>query len=210
MTISLQKGETIALKKNDNKLKKIKVCLGWDAKKKDNSLISFLTNDFWGFSSESKEYDLDASAFLLSNNRIKETIYYAHLCNFSKTVVHSGDNLTGEGKDLDKEQITVNLQKLPSDINGIYFAVNIFRAEERNQDFSKIKNAFIRIVNMDNEEEFCKYELSGKNYDGNEAMLFGILKKENNEWNFEACGDEIKYGSTISDVKRQILNKLNN
>lgn len=41
-------------------------------------------------------------------------------------------------------------------------------------------------------------------------MLFGILKKENNEWNFEACGDEIKYGSTISDVKRQILNKLNN
>lgn len=33
MTISLQKGETIALKKNDNKLKKIKVCLGWDAKK---------------------------------------------------------------------------------------------------------------------------------------------------------------------------------
>ena len=39
-------------------------------------------------------------------------------------VIHSGDNLTGEG-DGDDEIITVRLQKLPSDISQLFFTVNM-------------------------------------------------------------------------------------
>ena len=93
MTISLQKGEVVALKENDNKLKKIKVCLGWDPKKNKGFFSSLFNRS---------EFDLDASAFLLNDDNINEIIYYGHLKNANSSVTHSGDNLTGEGKILDK------------------------------------------------------------------------------------------------------------
>lgn len=214
MAISLQKGQSIILKEKDNKLKNIKVCLGWDPKKDKGGFLSSLLTDFLHglVDRDESEFDLDASAFLVSNKKVREIIYFAHLYNASKTVVHGGDNLTGRGKILDKEQIKVDLQNLPTDIDSIYFAVNIYQARFRKQNFGMIDNAFIRIVNIETEEEFCRYDLSAKNYAENEAMLFGALKrdhKNNDEWNFEACGEGIMHGSAINEIKPMIEKIIN-
>ena len=56
--------------------------------------------------------DVDASIILFNKQGENiETIYYGNLKNRDNSVVHSGDNLTGDG-DGDDEIITVNLGKL--------------------------------------------------------------------------------------------------
>ena len=62
-----------------------------------------------------------------------------------------GDNLTGAG-DGDDEQIIVDLQRVPQNYDKIIFVVNIYQARERNQQFGMIQNAFIRIVDADNNQ----------------------------------------------------------
>lgn len=200
MTISLQKGEVVALKeKNGSTLKSIKVCLGWDPKKNKGFFSSLFNRS---------EFDLDASAFLLNDDNINEIIYYGHLKNANSSVTHSGDNLTGEGKILDKEQIHINLNELPNDINTIVFTVNIYMANERNQHFGKVENSFIRIENKTDKKEFCRYELSGKGFDNYKSMIFGLLKKVDDEWKFKACGEGSCYGSTIPELKGIVSNYI--
>lgn len=75
------------------------------------------------------------------------------------SIKHLGDNLTGEG-DGDDEQVVVQLGKFPSDIHRLLFVVNIYRAVELKQDFGRIQNAFIRVVNSATGQEIGKYNLS--------------------------------------------------
>lgn len=50
--------------------------------------------------------------------------------DISESVVHMGDNLTGEGEG-DDEQILVDLTKVPANVERIAFTVTIYEAEER-------------------------------------------------------------------------------
>jgi len=63
-------------------------------------------------------------------------------------------DITGDGDD---EQIVVHLKKLSKKINTIIFVVTVFTPEG---NFSKIKNAFCRLINLNNGKELCRYTLS--------------------------------------------------
>ena len=55
------------------------------------------------------ECDIDASVLLLDKKgTLLEKVYFGNLTSNNGAVVHSGDNLTGEG-DGDDEVLTVNL-----------------------------------------------------------------------------------------------------
>ena len=199
MSLNLQKNETINLTKSlnlakgSNGLNNVIIGLGWDvaetpAPAQKKGLFGSL------FSSPSStlntNFDLDASVIVCRNGRyhrtVEDLIYYGHQNHDSGAIIHCGDNLTGEG-DGDDEQILVNFNKLPSDVDRIEVVVNIYCANSRHQHFGMIKNAFVRLVNADTNQEICKYNLS-ENYYGNIAMIFGELYKENNEWQFKAIG----------------------
>ena len=69
------------------------------------------------------------------------------------------------------------------------FTVNIYKAKERKQDFSKVKNAYVRILNSDKGNiEICRYNLSE---DGQNAtsLIFAELYKSGSDWNFKAVGN---------------------
>ena len=92
MAINLQKGQRVSL---DNSMKLALVGLGWDTNRYDG-----------GF-----DFDLDASAFLLGENgklqRDEDFIFYNNLQSRNGAVVHTGDNLTGDG-DGDDEVILIS------------------------------------------------------------------------------------------------------
>lgn len=186
MSISLQKGQKISLTKENNKLNKIIIGLGWDAKEQSSGFFGGL------FGGESN-IDCDASAFLLQNGKIidsKDIVYFGNLKHFTKSVIHTGDNLTGEG-DGDDEQIIVELKKIPENYDRIVVVVNIYRAANRKQHFGMIQNAFIRVVNSENNKEICKYNLTD-DYTNYTAMIFGELYRYNGEWKFNAIGQGTK------------------
>lgn len=184
MSVNLQKGQRIDLKKNDGaSLSRVIVGLGWDAAKK-GFLIKRPTANI----------DCDASALLLDANGklagVPDIVYYGALSHSSGSVIHQGDNLTGDG-DGDDEQICVDLSRVPEKYSKILFVVNIYDCAERGQDFGMIQNAFIRIVDADTNTELCKYNLT-ENYAGLTAMVFGELYRHNGAWKFNAIGDGTK------------------
>ena len=94
----------------------------------------------WDFNGNER-FDLDGSvtAFDMNNNPI-ESIYFKHLSGLENTVLHHGDNLTGQGEG-DDEIITINLDFIPPNVSFLAIAINSFHSNS----LIKAKSAFIRI-----------------------------------------------------------------
>lgn len=180
--INLVKGQKIDLTKGNAGLAKIVVGLGWDPVE--------ASRGFFG-AKKQVNVDCDASALLLSEDG-KLTKKTNLVCFHNKqsgcnSVIHSGDNLTGDG-DGDDEQINVNLAAIPSDVHKVLVVVNIYDAVNRKQDFGMIKSAYIRIMNPVGNSELIRFNLS-ENYTGFTALICGELYRNNGEWKFSAIGE---------------------
>lgn len=183
MAISLQKGQKVNLSKEHAGLAKMMVGLGWDEAHKSGGIIGAL------FGSAKQDIDCDASAIMLKNGKFvhkDDVVYFGNLGHKSGSVKHQGDNLTGAG-DGDDEQIMIDLSKVPQEYDKIVIVVNIYQAVKRKQHFGMIQNAFIRLVDMRNNNEMCRYNLT-EDYSGMTAMIFGEIYRHNGEWKFSAIG----------------------
>lgn len=173
MAISLVKGANVSLSKTAPALKKILIGLGWDARETSGS-----------------EFDLDATAFLCGElGKVRsddDIIFYNQLSSKCGSVVHTGDNRTGDG-DGDDESLKVDLEKVPDTVKRIIVCVTIFDAESRKQNFGQVENAFMRIVNLENDIEIARFDLS-EDYSTETAMIFGEVYRHNEEWKFKAVG----------------------
>ncbi|MDR1349388.1 MAG: TerD family protein [Zoogloeaceae bacterium] len=173
MAVSLSKGSNVSLTKTVPSLKRILIGLGWDARSTDGG-----------------DFDLDASAFLLADNgkvrNDEDFIFYNKLVSDCGSVEHTGDNRTGAG-DGDDEALKIELGKVPSAIKRIAITVTIHDAQNRRQNFGQVSNAFMRIVNLDNDVEIARFDLS-EDYSTETAMIFGEIYKHNDEWKFKAVG----------------------
>lgn len=198
MSVNLQKGQKVDLTKGNVGLRKVMVGLGWDEVQQP-SRGGLLGGIFGG--GKAAEIDCDAIAFLLDNQgRIangNDVVFYNNLRHHSGCVLHQGDNRTGAGEG-DDETILVDLSRLPDVYERIVILVSIYKATERNQHFGMIKNAFIRLVNAENNEELCIYNLS-ENYDGMTGMIFGEVYRYKGEWKFNAIGQPL-HAWSIQDL----------
>ncbi len=180
MPISLAKGQKVDLTKGNPSLKSVMVGLGWDVNAFDSGA----------------DFDLDAAAFMLGAGgkcpTDKEFVFYGNLSHTSESVVHQGDNLTGEG-DGDDEQILVDLTKIPANIERIAFTVTIYEAEARRQNFGQVSNAFIRLVDNTTGTELIRYDL-GEDFSIETAVVVGELYRHNGEWKFNAIGSGFQGG----------------
>lgn len=173
MAISLNKGGNLSLSKTDPNLKKILVGLGWDVR-----------------ATSGQDFDLDASAFLLTAlGKVRgdhDFIFYNQLRSVDGSVEHTGDNRTGAG-DGDDEIIKVDLTRIPQDIDKIAITVTIHDAQIRNQNFGQVANAFVRVVNEETGAEVVRFDLA-EDYSVETAMVFGEIYRYNGEWKFRAVG----------------------
>ncbi|MGW0772057.1 TerD family protein [Streptomyces sp. NPDC054802] len=173
MGVSLSKGGNVSLTKAAPNMTAVTVGLGWDVR-----------------TTTGTDFDLDASA-LLTNSEGKVTndgnfVFFNNLKSPDGSVEHTGDNLTGEGEG-DDEQIKVNLVAVPADVDKIVFPVSIYEAENRQQSFGQVRNAFIRVVNQADNTELARYDLS-EDASTETAMVFGELYRNGAEWKFRAVG----------------------
>ncbi len=199
MSVSLQKGQKISLTKGGSGLNRVMVGLGWDEAQPTATGFRAL------FAAAPQAIDCDASAILcgdngkvISNRANECCIYFGNLRHPSGAIVHQGDNLTGAG-DGDDEQIMVELSKLPRDISKIVFVVNIYDANVRRQHFGLIKNAFIRLVDMSNGSEICRFNLTD-NYSGMTGLVVGEIYRHDGEWKFNAIGRGVAEASRLDSL----------
>lgn len=189
MSINLSKGDKIDLKKSNPGLSNILVGLGWDPVQQSGG--GFFKSLFGGGQAD---IDCDASVFMLNQegklSGIKDLIYFGNLKSACKSVLHTGNNLTGEGTG-DDEQILVNLDKVPSNIHKLLFVVNIYNCVDRKQHFGMIENAYIRVEDQGNKKEIAKYNLSD-NYSEKTTLIVGAIYRKDGSWQFKAIGEGTK------------------
>lgn len=181
MALSLKKNQTISLKKDDGSgLTKAFLGCGWDAvrTKSFSGAVSRL------FGGSSTNIDLDASCILLdANKNIVDQVWFNQLKSYDGSIIHTGDNLTGEG-DGDDEVIYVSPTRVPEKVTSLVFTVNSYRG----QTFNEVENAFIRLVDTSTSppKEIARYDLSeAGNYTG---MIMAVLTRKGGQWTMTALG----------------------
>ena len=182
MTVSLTKGQRISLEKVSPGLKEVFIGLGWNINATDTGA----------------DFDIDASVFLLNSNEKlisdRHFIFYNNLTSpdSAKSVQQRGDNRTGAGEG-DDEIIDVNLRTVPTEVEKIAIAVTIHEAQQRKQNFGQVNNAFVRIVNCENEQEIIRYDLT-EDYSTETALIMAELYRQSGEWRMNALGSGYQGG----------------
>ena len=140
----------------------------------------------WDFTG-GETFDLDASVTGFDNNfNPIESIYYSHLTGLNNSVLHHGDNLTGEGEG-DDEVITIGLDRVPRNVTSLAVTVNSYKGNS----IIKAKSGFIRLYT--NSNGIGKYTLSrSKDCIG---LLLGLFERDISNldrWYFRVMVDPIE------------------
>lgn len=201
MAIRLEKGQRINLEKESGtKLTNFCVGCNWGA---------IIKKTFFGLSTSVVDVDLDLSCMMFDANGSVVDHIWSPLYNFGgklpqgkldsddHALHHTGDDLTGDqdGDDgLDNEIITVDLNRVSSNVNSIVFFLNIYNNNEYSGDFSGIPYASIRMFEGTPErppkQVFAQYNVATKtDCIGKRALIMGKLYRHNGNWKFAAIGD---------------------
>jgi len=178
MSIELTKGERFNLSKETPDFKKVAIALGWQV------------------SQTAQNYDIDASVFMLgADGRIPDEryfVFYNNLTSPDSAVRHSGDNTTGQIEG-DDETVYVDLNRIDAAVEEIVFVVTVHEGQAKNQNFSQVRNAFIRLYNLETGSELVRYNLK-EVFAKETALEFGRLYRKNGEWRFQAVGQGYNAG----------------
>ena len=201
MAIRLEKGQRINLEKESGtKLTNFCVGCNWGA---------IIKKTFFGLSTAVVDVDLDLSCMMFDAAGNVVDHIWSPLYNFGgklpqgkldsndRALHHTGDDLTGDqnGDDgLDNEIITVDLNRVSTNVNAIVFFLNIYNNNEYSGDFSGIPYASIRMFEGTPErppkQVFAQYDVATKTECvGKRALIMGKLYRHNGEWKFAAIGD---------------------
>ena len=185
MTVNLTKGGNVSLTKSAPGLSAVVVGLGWDAR----------TTDGQPFDLDASAIGCDADGRAVSDQHF---VFFNNRQSPDGAIVHSGDNVTGEGTG-DDEQIVVDLSGAPGALARIVFPVSIYDAETRAQNFGQVRNAFIRVMDQASNSEIARYDLS-EDASTETAMVFGELYRNGAEWKFRAVGQG--YSAGLAGIAR--------
>ncbi|BAW96192.1 putative stress response protein [[Synechococcus] sp. NIES-970] len=181
MTINLNKGQGISLKKAAPSLTAAFIGLGWDVKQGSGG-----------------DFDLDASIFMLgANGKLisdQHFIFYNNLTSPDpeQSVKLMGDNRTGAG-DGDDEVIIIDFRKIPSNVAKLVIIISIYDAETRRQNFGQVQNAYVRLVNVETKGEVLRYSLQ-EHFSTETALVMAEVVNEAGEWRLNAVGDGYQGG----------------
>ena len=142
MAFNLEKNQSFNLTKSTPALGRIRVGLGWD-------------ETVGGM-------DCDVSVFLLNaQNKIPTEghfIFYNNLKSPCGSVVHDGDNRTGEERAMMKRCVSPLTAWIT--VAQVLFVVTIHDAQAKSQNFGQIDNAYIQVYDDQTGDVLCRYDLA--------------------------------------------------
>ena len=181
---NLSKGERFKIAKSDG-LSKIKVVLDWDSDA-DLDASTFLCGDegvilddagFVFYNSENREKPFDRAVYGNKRRWMEET----RPMSSDGAVLGSLDDRDGDSG----EQIDVDLDKVDPNVCEIVFVVSI---HDEGKTFGDVNGAFISVINAENDEELCRYELAEAFTKETALTVAKLVVNEDGDWEVEAVG----------------------
>lgn len=173
-------GEQLELEFNGAKPSRIAIAFGWDAPE---------------ITGENDEFDMDASAFLLGGgNKVtadSDFVFYNNMTTGGGSIRHHGDRIGDAGNEPfdtggDVEIIVCHLESVPFSAERIMFAATIHEAYEREQDFTFVKDLYVRVLDLDENRELLRYNLPTEELKQQDAYIVAELERGTNAWVFHA------------------------
>jgi tellurium resistance protein TerZ len=221
--ISLVKGQKIDLRKSSGEaLTNFCVGVNWGA-------IETYKPGFMGIGQKKviEDVDLDLSCILINaQGQMIDWIYspdyngylskhnlpLGKLSTNDKALIHSGDDRIGDigGDDgLDNEIISIDLNRVSSQVDKIFFFLNIYLKQGQNFDFSHVPFAKIRMYEGTPKKVLnvhSSYDIvTNADYRGTRALILAKLYRKNTEWKFDAIGEPTEDELFLQTIQR-ILN----
>lgn len=181
---NLSKGERFKIAKSEG-LSKINVVLDWNSDA-DLDASTFLCGEegvilddagFVFYNSENREQPFDKAVFGNKRKWMAET----RPMSSDGAVLGSLDDRNGGSG----ERINVDLDKVAPNVCEIVFVVSI---HDEGKTFGDVKDAFISVVNAENDEELCRYELNEAFTEETALSVAKLIVNEDGDWEFEAVG----------------------
>ncbi|MCD8486313.1 MAG: TerD family protein [Desertifilum sp.] len=177
MGTQLVTGERFDLSQAAPEVKQVAVGLGWQVTQVGG-----------------QAYDIDASVFMIgADGKIPDEryfVFYNNLVSQDGSVRHLANR---QSRTSDQQTITVDLTQVNPAIEEIIIVVTIHDAKEKRQNFSQVRDAYIRLYNPSNEVEIARYNLTDQ-FDKERALEFGKFYKRNGKWRFQAVGQGYNMG----------------
>lgn len=177
-SIKLGKGQKLSLNQNVKNLSKLIVTLDFNIISKGN-----------------KEFDLDASVFMVDiNNKTaeKDFIFYENTNSRCGGIAIKQDHNTSL-KEAYNESIQLDLNLIPSHIQKLAFALTIYEANERLQSFGQVSEGYFRIVEGDMKQEILSYKFS-EDLSIETAMVVVEIYRYKDEWKINCIGSGFRGG----------------
>lgn len=176
MSLNMDKGQILDLKKADSNLINVAAACGWDVNLDGGASMDF----------DLAAYHLDASGKIANSANV---CYFGNKTTADGSTASRGDNLTGEGEG-DDETIDIALDKVSPSTQRIILAAFIYKAADRKQTLKSLTNGFIRIYNKDTNNELAKYEIKSVANPSATGFILGELIRGADGWTFMAVGSE--------------------
>ncbi|MEV7394165.1 TerD family protein [Streptomyces sp. NPDC091215] len=178
MSMSLAKGGNVSLSGRAPGLTAVTVGLGWQA---------------------DTGYDLDASALLCdASGRVPSDDCFVFFNNPSSPEGSVRRIVGGSPVGGDDQQIQVDLDRVPGQVEKIVFPVSLYEGAARGQSFGRVQRAHIRVLDRDSGTELARYDLTSGRLSGETALVFGELYRHGPEWKFRAVGQG--YASGLAGI----------
>lgn len=163
---TVQKGQKAVLS-SAKQLNGVKACLGWNF----NSVC-----------------DVDVSAFML--NQSGKVLGDTWFVFYGQPQSPDNSTLFHEHETADLESITIDFTKINPSVSKIVFVLTINDALINNYNFSMIKDAYVRILDLDHNQELVSFKMD-EYYSNVTSMMIGEIYLHNNIWKFNAIGNGV-------------------
>ncbi|BDT86472.1 TerD family protein [Nocardia cyriacigeorgica] len=129
------------------------------------------------------DIDLNASAFLFSDQVLFDVVFHEQLTSKDGAVRHLGDSTTGQG-DGDNEVIVADLGRLSGDVTSIVYVVTSYTG----QPLHVIDNAFCRMVDGVAGTEIVRVDLG---HYASTGFVVGAVALGDDGWRVHPIGEDI-------------------
>ncbi|QNK60995.1 TerD family protein [Pedobacter sp. PAMC26386] len=179
MAIQLEKKKPISIIKEKPGLNNIVAGLGWDPAQVNGHAV-----------------DLDLSLFMLGENgklvADEYFVFYNNPTSPDGSTNYPGDSRGGEGEG-DDEIINIDLSKIDSKVEFLYFTVTIDQSTERGHNFGHVQNSYINIRNAADNSILCQYKLQD-DFTNEDSILIASISRNGGNWHVEALGQAFSGG----------------
>lgn len=152
----------------------------------------------WSAPPSSKTCEIDASAFVLSENGLiisdGSFIFYNQRCDDASgfLILLENDLPSIEGEEeladkLDRQSFLLDLSKVPPSVSRIAFCLTIHEAESRGQSFALVEQVHLRLVDPDSGIEALRFP-AADGFQTETAVVMAEIYRRNDQWKLKAVG----------------------